>query len=150
MNVAPLDQRRGRTRSVGLRAVSAILRRFKRHLLVALLLLISGCATLSRPAPSADLPPECVARYAALLDLAQLAHRDGPDASTFVNAIRELARSLDDCLSEVHPASPASVLPTTRQRDKLEPRQARASQGNRTVRTAWASTTRGEGDIPII
>ncbi|MGV0133616.1 hypothetical protein [Burkholderia gladioli] len=147
MSAAPLGERRSRTRSVGLRAVAAILRRFKRHLLVALLLLISGCATWSRPAPSADLPPECVARYAALLDLAQLAHRDGPDAATFVNAIRELARSLDDGLSEVHPAS---VLPTTRQRDKLEPRQARAGQGSRTVKTAWASTTRGEGDIPII
>lgn len=81
-------------------------------------------------------PPECVARYAALLDLAPLAHRDRPDAATFVNAIRELARSLDDGLSEVRPASPASVLPTTRQRDKLEPRQARAGQGSRTVKTA--------------
>ncbi|MDN7429201.1 hypothetical protein [Burkholderia sp. AU45388] len=150
MSAAPLGERRNRTRSVGLRAVAAILCRFKRHLLVALLLLISGCATWSRPAPSADLPPECVARYAALLDLAQLAHRDGPDAATFVNAIRELARSLDDGLSEVRPASPASVLPATRPRDKLEPRDDRAGQGNRTVKTAWASTTRGEGDIPII
>ncbi|WP_186072266.1 hypothetical protein [Burkholderia gladioli] len=146
MSAAPLGERRNRTRSVELRAVAAILRRFKRHLLVALLLLISGCATLSRPAPSADLPPECVARYAALLDLAQLAHRDGPDAATFVNAIRELARSLDDCLSEVHPAS---VLPTTRPRDKLEPRDDRAGQGSRTVKTAWASTPRGGGNIPI-
>ncbi|MDN7466368.1 hypothetical protein QZM50_37365, partial [Burkholderia gladioli] len=78
MNVAPLDQRRSRTLPAGPRAVAALVRRFKRQLLVLLLLLISGCATLSRPAPSADLPPECVARYAALLDLAQLAHRDGP------------------------------------------------------------------------
>ncbi|WP_124084090.1 hypothetical protein [Burkholderia gladioli] len=149
MNVAPLDRRRGRTLSARPRAVAALVRRFKRQLLVLLLLLISGCTALSRPAPSADLPPECVARYAALLDLAQLAHRDGPDASTFVNAISELARSLDDCLSEVHPASPASVLPTTRQRDTLAPRQDGAGQGNRPVKTAWADTTRGGGDIPI-
>ncbi|WP_186029423.1 hypothetical protein [Burkholderia gladioli] len=149
MNAAPLDQRRGRTLSTGPRTVAAVLRRVKRHLLVVLLLLISGCATLSRPAPSADLPPECVARYAALLDLAQLAHRYGSDASTFVNAIGELARSLDDCLSGVHPAAPASVLPTTRQRDTLEPRQDGAGRGNRTVKTALGGTMRGGGDIPI-
>ncbi|MDN7755037.1 hypothetical protein [Burkholderia gladioli] len=149
MSAAPLDQRQGRTRASGPRAIAAVLRRVKRHLLVVLLLLISGCATLSRPAPSADLPPECVTRYAALLDLAQLAHRYGPDASTFVNAIGELARSLDDCLSGVHPASPASVLPTTRQRDKLEPRQDGADRGNRTVKAALAGTMRGGGDTPI-
>ncbi|BCQ57994.1 hypothetical protein [Burkholderia gladioli] len=146
MSAAPLDQRQGRTRASGPRAIAAVLRRVKRHLLVVLLLLISGCATLSRPAPSADLPPECVVRYAALLDLAQLAYRYGPDASTFVNAIGELARSLDDCLSGVHPAS---VLPTTRQRDKLEPRQDGAGRSNRTVTTALAGTMRGGGDIPI-
>ncbi|MGN4111292.1 hypothetical protein ACS0X5_18800 [Burkholderia gladioli] len=113
---------------------------------MVLLLLISGCAVLSRPAPSADLPPECVARYAALLDLAQLAHRYGSDASIFVNAIGELARSLDECLSETHRAFPSTVLPTTLRHDELEPRQDGADQGNQ---TALAGTLQGGGDIPI-
>lgn len=54
MSAAPLDQRRGRTLSTGPRTVAAILRRVKRHLLVVLLLLISGCSTSSRPAFSAE------------------------------------------------------------------------------------------------
>ncbi|MBW5288154.1 hypothetical protein [Burkholderia gladioli] len=110
---------------------------------MVLLLLISGCATLSRPAPSADLPPECVARYAALLDLAQLAHRYGPDASTFVNAIGELARSLDECLSETRRAFPSTVLPTMLRHDDLAPRQDDAGQGNGSTRMASSGTTRG-------
>ncbi|WP_186075387.1 hypothetical protein [Burkholderia gladioli] len=111
--------------------------------MVVLLLLISGCATLSQPAPSADLPPECVTRYAALLDLAQLAHRYGPDASTFVNAIGELARSLDECLSETHRAFPSTVLPTALWHDDLAPRQDDAGQDNGSTRMASSGTTRG-------
>lgn len=62
MSAAPLGERRSRTRSVGLRAVAAILRRFKRHLLVALLLLISGCSASSRTAFPAEVRPERATR----------------------------------------------------------------------------------------
>lgn len=62
MNVAPLAQRRGRTLSARPRAVAALVRRFKRQLLVLLLLLISGCSVSSRPAFSAEVRPERATR----------------------------------------------------------------------------------------
>ncbi len=62
MSAAPLDQRRGRTLSTGPRTVAAVLRRVKRHLLVVLLLLISGCSTSSRPAFFAEARPERATR----------------------------------------------------------------------------------------
>lgn len=62
MNVAPLAQRRGRTLSARPRAIAAVLRRVKRHLLVVVLLLISGCSVSSRPAFSAEAQPKRATR----------------------------------------------------------------------------------------
>ncbi|WP_148654296.1 hypothetical protein [Burkholderia plantarii] len=54
MSAAPLGQRRSRRRSIELRAVASLLRRFKRQILVMLLLLISGCTVSSTPASSVE------------------------------------------------------------------------------------------------
>ncbi|MGS1000245.1 hypothetical protein ACVCH0_00725 [Burkholderia glumae] len=54
MSAAPLGQRRARRWPVELRSVASLLRRFKRQLLVLLLLLISGCTVSSTPAFSAE------------------------------------------------------------------------------------------------
>ncbi|MBU9170356.1 hypothetical protein [Burkholderia gladioli] len=58
MNAGRLGQRRSRRRSIELRAVASLLRRFKRQCLVLLLLLISGgCTVSSTRASSAEERP---------------------------------------------------------------------------------------------
>ncbi|MBU9193002.1 hypothetical protein KTD33_00465 [Burkholderia gladioli] len=142
MNVAPLDQRRGRALLAGPRAVAALVRRIKRQLPVLLVLLISGCSAASRPRLAADLPSEWVPHDAARRDLA---HRDGVDASVFADATGELASSLDARLSTAHPALPPPVLPTTLRLDAFGARQDAAGQDNRAMRMASTGTTRGGG-----
>ncbi|AJY62341.1 hypothetical protein [Burkholderia glumae] len=65
MSAVPSGHARDRRSRFGLRAVVAIQRRFKRQLVVLLLLLVSGCTASARPAPLADESPERIARDAA-------------------------------------------------------------------------------------
>lgn len=78
------DQGRGRRPSSGPRAIAAILRRVKRHLLVVLLLLISGCSTSSRPAFSAKARPERASRDTEAGPSAGSVQRDGAGAPVFL------------------------------------------------------------------
>jgi hypothetical protein len=43
-------------------------------------------------------PPDCSARYAALLDLAELARRDGKSSEVVVRGLSERGGAMSDCL----------------------------------------------------
>ncbi|MFC0397288.1 hypothetical protein [Paraburkholderia rhizosphaerae] len=50
-------------------------------------------------APTVDLPKQCAARYAALLDLAGLARSYGSSSGIYLDALGAMADQLDECLS---------------------------------------------------
>lgn len=57
------------------------------------------------PAPTEALPPECVSRYAGLLDLATLAARYGRSSGLFIDALGDMASQLSTCLDQYPPGS---------------------------------------------
>ena len=64
-------------------------------------------STYSSPSsPSAH----CALKYAAVLDLAELAHRDGKSSSAYRHAFNNVAGQMNDCDSGAHYAASSSVV----------------------------------------
>ncbi|WP_143788308.1 hypothetical protein [Paraburkholderia phenazinium] len=58
--------------------------------------------------PRLSHPPRCALKYAAVLDLAELARRDGKSSSVYLHAFNNVAGQIDECNSGARYAS-ASV-----------------------------------------
>jgi hypothetical protein len=57
-------------------------------------------STYASPEHTSTLPASCAYAYGALLDVATLARSYGRGSSVFVDAIDQLTRQLDDCISQ--------------------------------------------------
>ncbi|MEQ5842902.1 hypothetical protein N0A02_25940 [Paraburkholderia acidicola] len=81
----------------------------------------AGCVATVPPPPSppidavpfatAELPPQCVVSYVALLDLAELARRYGRASSVFLDALGDLSDQLNNCLKQADDARTPGRLP---------------------------------------
>jgi hypothetical protein len=52
----------------------------------------------------------CALKYAAVLDLAELARRDGKSSSAYLHAFSNVASQMNDCGSGARYAAPSSIV----------------------------------------